>query len=105
VAGTESTPRQCFVSPAPTRYARDASRLAGSPSPRARTVNAKRWVRNAQAMSRCDRESKPVLRPKGVSKHPRARTVNAKRWVQNAQAVSRFPYGDAPRLTGRAVQF
>ena len=58
MAGTESTPRQCFVSPAPTRYARDASRLAGSPSPCARTVNAKRWVQNAQAVSRFGGESK-----------------------------------------------
>ena len=78
MAGTESTPRQCFVSPAPTRYARDASRLAGSPSPRARTVNAKCWVQSAQAVPRLGGESKPVLRLKGVSKHPCARTVNAK---------------------------
>ena len=39
------TPRQC---PA----------LTGSPSPCARTVNAKCWVQSAQAVSRSDGESK-----------------------------------------------
>ena len=41
--------------------------LTGSPSPRARTVNAKRWVRSVQAVSRFDGESKS-----------RTRMVNAK---------------------------
>ena len=36
----------------------DAPRLTGSPSPRARTVNAKRWVQSAQAVSRFGGESK-----------------------------------------------
>jgi hypothetical protein len=41
------TPRQCPI-------------LTGSPSPRARTVNAKRWVQSAQAESRLGEESKSL---------------------------------------------
>ena len=50
------------------------------------------WVWNAQAVSRFGGESKPVLRPKGVSKHPRVRTVNAKCWdvVRSIAWAARF---------------
>jgi len=73
--------------------------LTGSPSPRARTVNAKRWVQNAQAESRFPYGDASRLTG---SPSPRARTVNAKRWIRSAQAESRFG-GEAksPRADGQ----